>query len=103
MPSRSCVRLHAEQARGLGEHVLVVTQPVDRAGAGDRLDATQVRTDRPLAHDLDRTDDAERVHVGAAAQLDRVRAGLEHAHDVAVLVAEERDRAERSASAFVVS
>ena len=30
----------------------------------------------------------------AAAQLDRV-AGLEHADDVAVLVAEERDRAER--------
>ena len=31
------------------------------------------------------------AHVGAAAQLGGVRAGLEHAHDVAVLVAEERD------------
>ena len=30
----------------------------------------------------------------AAAQLDRVAARLEHTHDVAVLVAEERDRAE---------
>ena len=48
----------------------------------------------PSRHDLDRADVAERAHVGAAAQLGRVRAGLEHAHDVAVLVAEERDGAE---------
>ncbi len=34
------------------------------------------------------------AHVGAAAQLDR-RSRLEHPHDVAVLVAEERDGAER--------
>ena len=33
-------------------------------------------------------------HVGAAAQLGGVRTGLEHAHDVAVLVAEEGDGAE---------
>ena len=50
--------------------------------------------DRALGHDLERADVAERAHVGAAAQLDRVRAGLEHPHDVAVLVAEEGDGAE---------
>ena len=39
-------------------------------------------------------DVAEGAHVGAATQLERMPAGLEHAHDVAVLVAEERDRTE---------
>ena len=48
----------------------------------------------PSRHDLHRADVAERAHVGATAQLDRVAAGFEHADDVAVLVAEERDRAE---------
>ena len=75
---------------------LFVVDARERAVAGDRLDPAQVGADRALAHDLDRADEAERVHVRAAAQLDRVLARLEHAHEVAVLVAEERDRAERS-------
>ena len=45
-------------------------------------------------------DVAERLHVRAAAQLERVLAGFEHAHDVAVLVAEERDGARRLGLAF---
>ena len=65
---------------------------LERAVAGDRLDPAQVRADRALAHDLDRADEAERAHVRAAAQL-RGRPRLEHAHDLAVLLAEERDRA----------
>jgi len=40
--------------------------------------------------------------MGATAQLDR-RTGFEDAHDVAVLVAEEGDRAEALGSGFVVS
>ena len=40
---------------------------------------------------LTRPDVAGGPHVGAAAQLGRVRAGLEHPDDVAVLVAEEGD------------
>ena len=83
-----------EQRRGVAQRVLLVADVRERAVAGDRLDATEVRADRALAHDLDRADEAERVHVRAAAQLDRVLPGLEHAHEVAVLVAEERDRAE---------
>ena len=74
-------------------HLLVV-DVLERARAGDGLDPAQVGADRPLAHDLDRADEAERVHVRAAAQLDRVLARLEHPHEVAVLVAEERDRAD---------
>ena len=62
--------------------------------ARHRLDAAQVRADRPLADDLDRADEPERVDVRPAAQLDRVVPGFEHAHDVAVLLAEERDRAD---------
>ena len=64
------------------------------AEPGDGLDAAEVRADRALGHDLHRADVAEGAYVGAAAELGGVRAGLEHAHDVAVLVAEEGDGAE---------
>ena len=85
---------HVEHLGELGEASLLGAEPLDRAGAGDRLDAAEVGADRRLGHDLHGTDVAERPHVGAAAQLDRVPAGLEHADDVAVLVAEEGDGAE---------
>src|SRR5262245_11844658 len=74
-------------------HFLVV-DAVERDIAGDRLDAPEVRADRTLTDDLDGADEAERVHVGAAAQLDRVCPSFEDTHEIAVLVAEERDRAE---------
>ena len=63
-----------------------------RVLAGEGFDAAQVGADRTLAHDLDRADVAGGRHVRATAQLERV-AGLEHSHDVAVLVAEEGDGA----------
>ncbi len=85
---------HAEGSGDLTQSGLVATQPLDRAEPGDGLDAAQVRPDRALADDLDRADVAGGAHVGAAAQLGRVRTGLEHPHDVAVLVAEEGDGAE---------
>ena len=40
--------------------VLLLAEALDRADAGDRLDAAQVRADRPLGHDLHRADVAER-------------------------------------------
>ncbi len=83
----------AEQRGRAAQQRFLVLDVGERAVAGDRLDAPQVRADRALAHDLDRTDEAERVHVGTAAELGR-RTGFEHADDVAVLLAEERDRAD---------
>ena len=87
------LRPGAQQVARAAEQLLLLLDVFERAVAGHRLDAPQVRTDRPFAHDLDRADEAERVDVRATAQLDR-RAGVEHAHGVAVLLAEERDRAE---------
>ena len=72
---------------------LVALEERHRAGAGDGLDASQVGADRPFADDLDRADVAGGADVRAAAELDRT-ARLEHTHDVAVLLAEEGDRAE---------
>ena len=86
---------HLQRVGEPAQRDLFVVDALERALAGDRLDAAQVGADRTLAHDLDRADEAERVHVGAAAQLDRVLPRFEHADEVAVLVAEERDRAER--------
>ena len=86
-------RRDAHERRGPAELLLLAAQPLDRTGAGDRLDAAEVRADRALGHDLHRADVAERLHVGAAAQLGGVAARLEHPHDVAVLLAEERDGA----------
>src|SRR5690606_40027504 len=77
---------HVEDRGQLPQDGLLLPQALDRAGAGDRLDAAQVRADRTLGHDLDRADVAEGPDVGAAAQLDRVAAGLEDPDHVAVLV-----------------
>src|SRR5829696_4003508 len=74
---------------------LLVADAVDSGVAGDRFDPPEVRADRLLAHDLDRADEPERVDVRAATELHRVVAGFEDAHKVAVLLAEERDRADR--------
>ena len=69
---------------------------VGQRGRGRQgLDAPDVGADRALPQHLDRADHAEGVDVGAAAQLDRAVAGLDDPHDVAVLVAEEGDGADR--------
>ena len=61
-----------------------------------RLDAAHVGRARGLAEQLEQPDLGGVAHVGAAAQLARERAvaDLDHAHDVAVLLAEQRHRAE---------
>ena len=89
------VRARAHQPRGLGDRRAVALQEFHRVLPGRGLDATQVASDAALADDLDGAYVAGRTHVGATAQLDRV-ADLQYAHDVAVLVTEERDRAEGS-------
>ena len=85
---------HVEHLGQLGQPPLLLAEPLDRARAGDGLDAAEVGADGRLRHDLHRADVAEGPDVGAAAQLDRVPTRLEHADDVAVLVAEEGDGAE---------
>ena len=84
-----------DEARGIGEQLLVALQQARREFAP--VTASMRRRLEPidaLADDLDQADVAGGAHVRAAAQLDRA-AGLEHADDVAVLVAEEGDRAHR--------
>ena len=87
------LRRGAQQVAGTAEQLLLLLDVLERAVARHRLDAPEVGADRSFAHDLDRTDETERVDVRTAAQLDR-RAGIEHPHGVAVLLTEERDRAE---------
>ena len=83
-----------DELSDLTELTLVALQQLDRRRPGQGLDPAQVGADRRLADDLDGADVAGGAHVRAAAELDR-GAGLEDADDVAVLVAEERDRAHR--------
>src|SRR4029079_15038201 len=75
---------------------VALAQESDALGAGDRLDAAHVRRARALRQDLEQPDLRGRAHVRAAAELARVGAvaDLDHAHDAAVLLAEQRGRAE---------
>ena len=66
---------------------------VERDGTGDRLDAADAGGDAALARDLEEADITGARHVRAAAQLARA-ADVEHAHLVAVFLAEEHHRAE---------
>lgn len=66
-----------------------------RRGAANRLDAAHAGGHPPLARQQEGADLAGPVHVSAAAQLHAHAAGPHHPHDVAVAIAEERDRAFR--------
>ena len=94
---RDVLRRGPQRRGGLAEHAVVVAQQVDRDGAGDRLDAPHVRRARGLRGDLEDADLGRGPDVRAAAQLARPGAvpHLDHADDVAVLLAEERGGAER--------
>ena len=65
-------RADLERIGELAQLHLFVVDAGQRGVTGDGEDAPEVGADRSLAGDLDRTDEAERVHVRAAAQLDRV-------------------------------
>ena len=61
--------------------------------AGDRLHAAHAGRDRALARDAERADLGGVVHMRAAAELNGLAAHVHHAHEIAVLLAEERRRA----------
>ena len=67
------------------------------SGPTERLDAAHPGADRRLVQDPHERDLAGAVDVGAAAELARVVPDLDHADEVPVLLAEQRDRALRSA------
>ena len=74
------------------EHVLARQEPVGVA-ADQRLDAAYAGADRRLAEQLDHAELAGAAGVRAAAELARPVADRDHAHLVAVLLAEQRHRA----------
>ena len=84
----------AEQARGFVEALLLVGDVVERALPGQRLDAAHAGGDAAFGDDLEQADVAGAADVGAAAQLGRGVAHPQHAHALAVLLAEQRHRAE---------
>ena len=92
---------HLEHRRGLLEGGFEVDTVAARRLAGQRLDPPDAGGARRFAHDAEQPDIAGAFHVGAAAELDRigcVRPVLVIAHGddthlLAVLLAEERERA----------
>ena len=73
---------------------LFVVDECQRAGAGHRFDAADARGHAGLGNDLEQADVAGTRHMRAAAQFGGEIAHLQHAHAVAVLLAEQRHRAE---------
>ena len=91
------LRLLAD-ARQLGPQLLglaraLVQQRVGLAGR-DRLDPARAGTDRALGEDHERADLRGRADVRTAAELAGEAVDLDHAHDVAVLLAEQHLGAE---------
>ena len=86
-PSSSSARSSSASSRARAEQ-----RP--RLARGHRLDPPRARADRALGEDRERPDLRGRADVRAAAQLARVVLDLDDAHVVAVLLAEERHRAE---------
>jgi hypothetical protein len=84
------------RAQGAGELLdgaLERLQVGERVLAGDRLDPADAGGDAALGDDLEEADVAGALHVRSAAEL-AARADVEHAHLVAVLLAEQHHRAE---------
>src|SRR5690606_21950981 len=75
------------------EQALVRRDEIERALPRHGLDAPDARCNAALGDDLEETDIARAAHVRAAAELGREVAEPEHPHAIAVLVAEERERA----------
>src|SRR5690606_31731065 len=80
----------AEQAGDAVERVLGLADARERRVAGDRLDAPDAGGNTGFRDDPGKTDVTRTVHVGAAAELGGEPADGEHAHLVAVLLAEQR-------------
>ena len=72
-----------------------LAEPVDRGGAGQGFDPAHVGCARSLLDDREDPALGARGDMRAAAELARDTVDLDHAHPVAVLLAEEGHRAER--------
>src|SRR6185369_16282026 len=90
---RELLAARLEEALHDAEVAFHAPHVVERDGAGDRLHAADAGGDAALARDLEQPDVAGARDVRAAAELARA-ADVEHAHLVAVLLAEEHHRAE---------
>ena len=75
------------------EDLLAPANRLERALPGKGLDPAHAGGDTGFGLELEQPDVAGAAHVGAAAQLDREVAHPDDTHDVAILVAEERQRA----------
>ena len=84
----------AERLGGAVELVAALAVEVDRGGSGDGLDPADVRGARTLGEDLEDPDLGGVGDVGAAAELARDALDLDDPDPVAVLLAEQRHRAE---------
>ena len=84
----------AERRGGAVELVAALAVEVDRGGPGDGLDPADVRGARALGEDREDPDLGGAGDVGAAAELARDALDLDDADPVAVLLAEQRHRAE---------
>jgi hypothetical protein len=99
-PHRHVFRPHLQGRRRLLQQIGLVADILFGRGTSQRLDAAHARRDRALAHDLEQADVAGAPRVGATAQLDGISlaalaAHRQHAHLVAVLLAEQRHGAGR--------
>ena len=82
-----------ERAGKLVQRAFERLQVAERVDAGDGLDAPHARRHSRLGNDLEQADVAAALHMGAAAEL-AAGADVEHAHLVAVFLAEQHHRAE---------
>ena len=85
---------------GLARQLRLIGKPAPRAFGGQRLDAANARRHRTFAEDREDADVAQAAHMRAAAKLDgvglvaiKIAAHGEHAHFVAIFLAEQRFRA----------
>src|SRR5262245_12885133 len=86
---------HAQEPRGALEELFAPAHPLEGPEARLRLDAPDARRDPRLREDLEEPDLARGARVRATAELRREVAEGDHAHLVAVLLLEDRDRAGR--------
>ena len=82
-------RRAAQHARDLRQQRVLVLHPGERIVASNGFDAAHASGHAALGHDLEQADVAGAGHVGAAAEFAR-EADIQHAHGVAVFLAEQR-------------
>jgi hypothetical protein len=85
---------HAQHRRDLAQLLGAPAELLDARRAGDRLDAAHVGRARRLVGEVEEPDLGGGGHMRAAAELARHVLDVDHPDDVAVLLAEERHRAE---------